>query len=118
MSESTCDRCEEPMAKEDERECEECSETVCFRCFPATATVCIDWGAAVPGNTEEQVARIIAETIRRREAEQTQLMNLMRERAQSNPMIFRLNRAIQEAWKEPLKVKPRSKRGQRVRRWR
>lgn len=76
------------------------------------------WGAAVPGNTEEQVARIIAETIRRREAEQTQLMNLMRERAQSNPMIFRLNRAIQEAWKEPLKVKPRSKRGQRVRRWR
>ena len=76
------------------------------------------WGAAVPGNTEEQVAKVIAEKIRRREAEQTQLMSLMSERAQSNPMIFRLNRSIREAWEEPPRVKPRSKRGQRVRRWR
>jgi len=76
------------------------------------------WGGAVPGNTEEQVAKIIAEKIKRREAEQTQMMNLMSERAQSNPLIFRLSRAIREAWKETPKDKPRSKRGQRVRRWR
>ena len=73
---------------------------------------------AVPEITEDQVAKAISETIRRREAEQTQLMSLMSERAQNNPMIFRLNRAIREAWAEPPKVKPRSKRGQRVRRWR
>lgn len=73
---------------------------------------------AVPEITEEQVAKVIAEKIRRREAEQTQLMSLMSERAQSNPMIFRLNRSIREAWEEPPRVKPRSKRGQRVRRWR
>lgn len=40
------------------------------------------------------------------------------ERAQSNPLILRVNRAIREAWEEPPKVKPRSKRGQRTKRWR
>jgi hypothetical protein len=75
-------------------------------------------GAIGMGDSEEQVAKVIAETIRRREAEQTQLMSLMSERAQNNPLILRLSRAIQEAWEEPPKVKPRSKRGQRTRRWR
>lgn len=46
MSEPTCDRCDMPMGKEDERECEDCSETVCFRCFPVTATFCIDCEAS------------------------------------------------------------------------
>ena len=73
---------------------------------------------ASPEITEEQVAKAISETIRQREAEQTQLMSLMSERAQNNPLIFRLSRAIREAWKETPKDKPRSKRGQRVRRWR
>lgn len=55
-------------------------------------------GAIGMGDSEEQVAKVIAETIRRRESEQTQLMSLMSERAQSNPLIFRVNRAIREAW--------------------
>jgi hypothetical protein len=46
MSEQTCDRCDMPMPEEDERECEECAETVCFRCFPTTATFCIDCEAS------------------------------------------------------------------------
>jgi len=137
MSEPTCDRCDKPMAEERGRRVgmRDASEVVCL---DTEAEICKSvaeafrqgrtsvevgdrlflWGGAVPGNTEEQVAKIIAEKIKRREAEQTQMMNLMSERAQSNPLIFRLSRAIREAWKETPKDKPRSKRGQRVRRWR
>ena len=54
------------------------------------------WGAAVPGNTESGVAKIIAEKIKCREAEQTQPMRLVAGRALGNRLIFRVNRAIRE----------------------
>ena len=41
MSEQTCDRCDKPMAEEDERECEECCEVLCSRCM-YDATLCND----------------------------------------------------------------------------
>lgn len=41
MDQPTCDRCDKPMAKEDERECEECCEVMCSRCM-FNATLCID----------------------------------------------------------------------------
>jgi len=160
MSEPTCDRCDKPMAEEDERECEECCEVLCSRCMydatlcndggrrvgmrDASAVVCLDteaelcksvaeafrqgrtsvevgerlfiWGAAVPGITEVQVAEEMKRLIVEREREARQLEVVSNGLRANTMTLVRLQDSLR--YESTIRVNPRSKRGQRTKRWR
>lgn len=74
------------------------------------------WGAAVPGITEVQVAEEMKRLIVEREREARQLEVVSNGLRANTMTLVRLQDSLR--YESTIRVNPRSKRGQRVRRWR